>query len=184
MSPGCRSDPIPIGDRYVGRVTSPDGPVAGRLRWLSFVVRIGLAVVFGWSGVAKAGDPLGTEVAVRAYSLLPDGLVAPVALILPWLEIALAVLLIAGLATRPAAVLSALLMAAFIAGVASAAARGLSIDCGCFGGGGAVAPGETRYTEEIVRDAVFLLMAVYLVWRPTSPFSLDGVIRDGHPRQA
>ena len=50
--------------------------------------------------------------------------------------------------------------------------------------GGAVAPGETRYTEEIVRDAVFLLMAVHLVWRPTSPFSVDGFIRNGPSRQA
>ncbi len=121
---------------------------------------------------------------MRAYSLLPEGLVGPVALVLPWFEIALAVLLLVGLATRAAAVMSALLMAAFIAGVASAAARGLSIDCGCFGGGGAVAPGETRYTEEIVRDAVFLLMAVHLVWRPTSPFSVDGFIRNGPARQA
>ena len=141
-------------------------------------------MVFGWSGLAKAGDRLGTEVAVRAYSLLPDGLVEPVALVLPWLEIGLALLLVAGLATRPAAVLSALLMAVFIAGVASAAARGLSIDCGCFGGGGPVAAGETRYTEEIVRDSVFLLMATYLAWRPVSPFSLDGVIRNAESRQA
>jgi uncharacterized membrane protein YphA (DoxX/SURF4 family) len=153
-------------------------------RWLSFAVRLGLAVVFGWSGLAKAGDPLGTEVAVRAYSLLPEGLVGPVAAVLPWFEIGLALLLVAGLATRVAAVVSALLMAAFIAGVASAAARGLSIDCGCFGGGGAVAPGETRYTEEIVRDAVFLLMAAYLAWRPSSPLSVDDAIGNAQVRQA
>lgn len=159
-------------------------PRLPRHSWVSLLIRLGLAVVFGWSGVAKAGDPLGTEVAVRAYSLLPTGLVAPVAVALPWVEIALALLLVAGLAIRPAAVLAALLMAAFIAGVASAAARGLSIDCGCFGGGGAVAPGQTRYNEEIVRDAVFLLLSAYLVWRPLSPFSVDGVIRDSQVRQA
>jgi uncharacterized membrane protein YphA (DoxX/SURF4 family) len=167
--------------------TVPDadaGRRSGRLRWLSLLVRLGLAVVFGWSGVAKAADPLGTEVAVRAYSLLPAGLVPPVAMALPWVEIALALLLVTGLATRPAAVLSAVLMTVFIAGVASAAARGLSIDCGCFGGGGAVTPGETRYTEEIVRDAVFLLMSAYLVGRPLSPFSLDGAIRNSQVRQA
>lgn len=154
------------------------------LPWLSLVIRLGLAVVFGWSGVAKAGDLLGTEVAVRAYSLVPDGWVAPIAAVLPWFEIGLSLLLLAGLATRVAAVLSAVLMAVFITGVASAAARGLSIDCGCFGGGGAVAPGETRYTAEIVRDAVFLLMAAYLVWRPSSPFSLDRTIGNAQERQA
>jgi uncharacterized membrane protein YphA (DoxX/SURF4 family) len=158
------------------------GPAWPRL--VGLLMRLGLAAVFGWSGAVKAADPLGTEVAVRAYSLLPEALVSPVAVVLPWCEIGLAVLLAVGLATRAAAIVSMLLMAVFITGVASAAARGLSIDCGCFGGGGAVAPGETRYTEEIVRDAVFLLMAAYLAWRPATPFAADTAIRNAHDRQA
>ena len=61
----------------------------------------------------------------------------------------------------------------FIAGVLSAAVRGLSIDCGCFGGGGAVAPEQTAYVAEIARDAGFLVLAGWLVWRPASRWSLD-----------
>lgn len=154
------------------------------LRWVSLIARLGLVVVFGWSGAIKAGDPIGTETAVRAYSLLPDSLVRPAAAVLPWFEIALALLLLVGLAVRLAAVLSALLLIAFIAGVISAAARGLSIDCGCFGGGGAVAPGETRYAEEIVRDVGFLVLAAFLIWWPGSPLSVDGAVRRAQPEQA
>jgi hypothetical protein len=61
----------------------------------------------------------------------------------------------------------------FIAGVTQAWARGLSIDCGCFGGGGAVDPGETAYVAELLRDAGFLALAVWLVVRPRTYRSVD-----------
>ena len=130
------------------------------------VACLGLAAVFLVSGVLKAIDPDGTYVAVRAYDVLPKAGVTLVAGILPWLEIVLGLLLLAGLATRVVAVASAGLLVVFIAGVVQAWARGLSIDCGCFGGGGAVDPGQTTYGLELLRDAGFLLMAAWLIVRP------------------
>jgi uncharacterized membrane protein YphA (DoxX/SURF4 family) len=130
------------------------------------VARLGLAAVFLVSGVLKAIDPDATYVAVRAYDLLPKLGVALVAGVLPWLEIVIGLLLLAGIATRAVAVVSAVLLLGFMAGVAQAQARGLSIDCGCFGGGGAVDPGQTTYGRELLRDAGFLLLAGWLVVRP------------------
>ena len=130
------------------------------------VARLGLAAVFLVSGVLKAVDPDAAYVAVRAYDVLPKAGVALVAGILPWLEIVLGLLLLAGLATRVVAVASAGLLVVFIAGVTQAWARGRSIDCGCFGGGGAVDPGQTTYGLELLRDAGFLLMAAWLIVRP------------------
>ena len=130
------------------------------------LARLGLAAVFLISGVLKAVDPDATYVAVRAYDALPRAGVALVAGVLPWLEIVLGLLLLAGVATRAAAAVGAGLMLVFIAGVTQAWARGLSIDCGCFGGGGAVAPDQTAYGRELLRDAGFLLMGAWLVVRP------------------
>jgi uncharacterized membrane protein YphA (DoxX/SURF4 family) len=130
------------------------------------IARLGLAAVWLISGVLKAVDPDTTYVAVRAYDALPRAVVGPVAAVLPWLEITLGLLLLAGVATRAVAAASAALLLVFIAGVTQAWARGLSIDCGCFGGGGAVAPSETSYGWELLRDAGFLLMAGWLVARP------------------
>ena len=130
------------------------------------LARLGLAAVFLISGVLKAVDPDATYVAVRAYDVLPRAGVALVAGVLPWLEIALGLLLLAGVATRAVAAVGAGLMLVFIAGVTQAWARGLSIDCGCFGGGGAVAPDQTAYGRELLRDAGFLLMGAWLVVRP------------------
>jgi uncharacterized membrane protein YphA (DoxX/SURF4 family) len=132
-----------------------------------------LAGVFVVAGALKLADPQAALQAVRAYQLLPGALEAPVGWGLPAFEVALGVLLAVGLFTRVCAVAAAALLTIFIAGVASAAARGLSIDCGCFGGGGTVAPGETKYVTEIIRDVGLLALAAWLVWKPTSRFSLD-----------
>jgi uncharacterized membrane protein YphA (DoxX/SURF4 family) len=137
------------------------------------LARFGLAAVWLVSGLLKAADPDQTYVAVRAYDVLPDAAVEVVAALLPWVELALGVLLLVGVGTRLVAVLSAVLLAVFVAGVTQAWARGLSIDCGCFGGGGAVEPGQTTYVQELLRDAGFLLMAGWLVARPHTLVALD-----------
>ena len=142
--------------------------------WLSTAARLVLGGVLLVAGGAKVIDPQASVVAVRAYELLPDGLVTPVGWGLPFLELALGVLLLLGIAVRPAAWVAAVLLAGFVAAVASAAVRGLSIDCGCFGGGGPVPPGQTAYATEIARDLGLLAVAGWLGVRPQSRLSLGG----------
>jgi uncharacterized membrane protein YphA (DoxX/SURF4 family) len=117
--------------------------------------------------------------AVRAYELLPIALANFLGIVLPYLEIAVGILLIIGAAVRVSAVISGLLMFAFSIGIAQAWARGLSIDCGCFGGGGQVAPGTANYLPELVRDAGLAFMAFYLFRFPQSKFGLDRHTSDG-----
>ena len=61
----------------------------------------------------------------------------------------------------------------FIIAIAQAWARGLNIDCGCFGGGGTIEPGQTQYLQEIIRDVGLVLLAWYLVRYPVTKFSID-----------
>jgi protein-disulfide isomerase len=146
--------------------------------WAATVLRVALAAVWAYAAVTKIGDPAASVRAVRAYRLLPDVLARGVGYGLPFLELTLAVLLLVGLATRAAAAVSAVLFLVFLVGIVSAAARGLQIECGCFGGGGDLAAGESAaYTGEIVRDAVLLLLAVALVRWPRTRFALDDVVR-------
>ncbi len=150
--------------------------------WVSTVARLVLAGVFFAAGGAKISDPNQSVAAVNAYDLFPSGVAEIIGYGLPFLEIALGLLLLIGLATRLAAAATAVLMVAFIAGVASAWARGLSIDCGCFGGGGAIDPDETQYVSEILRDLGFLALAAWLVVFPTSRFAVDRApIADASP---
>lgn len=137
------------------------------------LARLGLAAVWLISGGLKVTDPEQTYLAVSAYDVLPAGLVGVVAAALPFVELALGVLLLVGYGVRPVAVASAVLLVVFVAGMAQAWARGLSIDCGCFGGGGPVDPAETRYPQELARDLGFLLLAAWLVVRPRTLLAMD-----------
>jgi uncharacterized membrane protein YphA (DoxX/SURF4 family) len=148
--------------------------LAAAARWVSTGARLVLGGVFLVAGGLKAIDPQSSVTAVRAYKLLPSSLVTIVGWGLPFAEIALGLLLLAGIATRVVAAATAMLLIIFILGVVSAAARGLSIDCGCFGGGGEVASGQTAYGIELIRDLGLLLLALWLVWQPRSRLTLDG----------
>ncbi|MET9311339.1 MauE/DoxX family redox-associated membrane protein [Kribbella sp. NPDC003505] len=140
--------------------------------WVSLVARLVLGSVMLVAGALKVTDPETAAQAVRAYELLPSSLVEPVGWGLPFLEIAIGLLLIIGFGVRASAAAAGVLMVVFIAAVASAWARGLSIDCGCFGGGGQVAPGQTKYLQEILRDAGLLVLAGWLWFNPVSKFAV------------
>ncbi len=144
-----------------------------RRAWIGLAARLPLGIVFLVAGLLKLGDPAAAMRAVRAYQALPAWLEAPVGLGLPIVEILLGGLLLLGLGSRLAASISAALLIVFIAGIAQASWRGLTIDCGCFGKGGPVAANRTQYTQEIFRDLGLLLLAGYLAWWPESRFSLD-----------
>jgi uncharacterized membrane protein YphA (DoxX/SURF4 family) len=88
----------------------------------------------------------------------------------------LGVCLVLGVMTRVSGVLSSLLFVAFIVGIGSAWARGMSIDCGCFGGGGFDADAAEKYPWEIARDVGLLALSLWLVWRPRTRFALDNIL--------
>jgi uncharacterized membrane protein YphA (DoxX/SURF4 family) len=142
--------------------------------WLATAARILLGGVLLVAGALKIPDPAAAVRAVRAYEALPEPLVAPVAFGLPVVEIAVGLALLLGVFVRAAALASAVLLVVFLAGVASAWARGLQIDCGCFGGGGQVAAADTAYLEEVLRDLGLLVVALLLARRPGSRLALGG----------
>jgi uncharacterized membrane protein YphA (DoxX/SURF4 family) len=86
-----------------------------------------------------------------------------------------------GLFARGAAVVSALLFLAFIVGIASVWARGIEIDCGCFGGGGVKAGASSDYPWEIARDAALLGASLLVVLVRRTRLALDSVLFDHRP---
>ncbi|MCU1667651.1 MAG: mauE [Blastococcus sp.] len=144
--------------------------------WPATLARLVLGGVFVVAGLLKLPDPAAAVRAVRAYRLLPEALVGPVAFGLPVLEIAVGVALVAGVFVRTAAIASAVLLTVFVVAVGSAWARGLQIDCGCFGNGGQVAAGDTAYPAEVARDVGLLIVALALARWPRSRLALGHLI--------
>jgi uncharacterized membrane protein YphA (DoxX/SURF4 family) len=145
--------------------------------WVSTAARLGLAAVFLVAGATKIGDLAGSARAVNAYRLMPYEAAKVVGAMLPFVEIALGLVLLVGLAVRLSAGIAALLLVIFIAGIVSAWARGLRIDCGCFSAGGDLGAGQSpAYAREILRDIGFLIVAGVLLWRPRTRYSLDGIL--------
>ena len=144
--------------------------------WSTTVLRVALGLVMVTAGALKISDPDAAVRAVQAYQILPSGIDQVVGYVLPLLEIVLGLLLILGLGTRLAAIGAGVFMVVFIVAVTSAWVRGLSIDCGCFGGGGAVSPeGKAwRYGSEILRDLLFAGMASFVAVFPRSRLAIDG----------
>jgi uncharacterized membrane protein YphA (DoxX/SURF4 family) len=145
--------------------------------WISTGVRLGLATVWLVAGVLKIQDLAGSGRAVNAYEIFPYEVAKVIGAAQPFLEIALGLLLLAGLAVRLSAGISAVLLLIFIAGIAWAWARGLQIDCGCFSAGGTLGAGQTpKYALDIARDIGFLVLAGFLLWRPQTRYSIDGAL--------
>ncbi len=141
--------------------------------WLTLLARLILGGVLLAAGGLKIGNLQKSAMSVRAYELLPTDLANFFGYVLPWIEIGMGLLLIVGAVVSIMGLLGALIMLAFVVAIAQAWARGLSIDCGCFGGGGEIDPGETKYLSTILRDLGFFLLGVYLYYFPKGRFGLD-----------
>ncbi|TCR23199.1 methylamine utilization protein MauE [Streptomyces sp. BK205] len=162
-------------------------PPAARTRagLVRLAARLTLAAVLAYAALVKVGDLTEAGRTVALYRIVPDDQAQLIGGVLPFVELAIALLLAAGLATRVAAVGTAVLLVVYVAAIASVWARGMSIDCGCFGGGGTLSDGAERgYAIDIARDLVLLGAAALLIRHPRTPYALDSWVLDPKEREA
>jgi uncharacterized membrane protein YphA (DoxX/SURF4 family) len=127
---------------------------------IPWLLRLGLGGLFAAAGALKLRDPSAFATEISNYRFLPS--LAPwLAATLPMIELILGLALIAGPAPwrRGAALASVGLLAVFTAALTQALARGISIDCGCFGGASGPVSGLT-----LLRDVALLGAAVALLF--------------------
>lgn len=133
-------------------------------KWLqaaAVTARLILAGVFIYAAYDKILRPAAFAEAVYNYQILPDSVVNITALVLPWLELVLGFLLLAGIWIPGAVIWVNLLMVTFLSAMAFNLARGLDIHCGCFS---TESTGGKISGWEILRDSSFLILTVYLLW--------------------
>ena len=137
--------------------------------WLVLVMRLILGGIFLAAGVLKFGNITSFASQIAGFRILPTPLVAPLAGVLPVVEIIVGILLIVGFATRIIAWLAAAQVAIFTVAIASAVMRGLTISCGCFGANDTT---KTSWSE-VARDALFVILAVVVALRAPGMMSID-----------
>jgi uncharacterized membrane protein YphA (DoxX/SURF4 family) len=141
--------------------------------WLTLLARLILGAVLLVAGALKVPNLPKSAMAVRAYEMLPIPIANFLGYTLPWIEIGLGLLLIVGVTVKISGALGALTMLAFIIAISQAWARGLSIDCGCFGGGGTIDPEDTKYLSEIIRDIGLMALGIFLYLYPKGRFAIE-----------
>lgn len=121
------------------------------------ILRFILGAVFLYAAYTKLSQPWSLfALSIDAYQLLPDYAVFAVARTLPWLELALGLLLLAGWGLRWVATATALILATFFTLMLRSYGKGLAIDCGCFG------VGESLSVKTLIRDGALLAAAIAL----------------------
>lgn len=128
---------------------------------LLLVVRIILGVVFISAGIGKVLNPTDFANDIDNYRMLPYVLVTVMAVILPWVEIIVGLLLIFGKFLHGSSFIVIALNLVFIFAISTAMVRGLDIDCGCF----SLASGASKVgIVRLVEDVIFLAMAAVIFW--------------------
>lgn len=134
-------------------------------RAADIVLRFALALVLFYASADKLLHPQDFAAIVTGYHVLPEALVNPVAIWLPWLELLLGLSLVSGYWSEGAVTLTAGLFAVFWVLMIVSAARGIDVNCGCFSTKPADPSAEpTPMLFYIGRDAMLLGLALFTAW--------------------
>jgi uncharacterized membrane protein YphA (DoxX/SURF4 family) len=144
------------------------------MRVAVFAVRVLLGGLLLVAGALKAMHPAALAGAIAGFRLLPAGVVGPLALALPWIELLLGAYLIVGLFTRVVAAVVAAQLLIYAGAVASAVVRHIPADCGCFG------PADTSVADwpHVGFDLILAALSVFVAFRGPGALAVDGRVRN------
>jgi uncharacterized membrane protein YphA (DoxX/SURF4 family) len=136
---------------------------AGKGRYLLLAARVVLGAVFVYAAYSKLhfdgrwhlGDyHFFFAMGINSYEMFPLWFVQWSARVVPWIELALGALMIAGIGLRWVSSAVTALLLAFMVMLTRAAILGLDINCGCFG------YGTQKPADELLKDGAFLLLSL------------------------
>jgi putative oxidoreductase len=125
--------------------------------YLLFFCRIALGFLFIYAGAEKISDPSGFSTSISNYKLLPVYTVNFFAITMPWIEIVAGILLVFGISVKENAFIINAMLIVFIVAISISLARGLSIDCGCFGKGNQIG------IQKLIENTLMFFAGVLLI---------------------
>jgi uncharacterized membrane protein YphA (DoxX/SURF4 family) len=134
-----------------------------RRKLAAFVLRLALGLVFLYAGYVKLRQPWYVFAGmIDNYGVVAPSVSEAIARVLPPLEVVLGVALLAGLYRKISSAAAIVLLVPFFALMVWAYAKGMKIDCGCFG------PGQMLGPRTILRDGLLVAASAwfaFLSWR-------------------
>jgi uncharacterized membrane protein YphA (DoxX/SURF4 family) len=137
------------------------------------LLRVALGATLIAAGALKIPHPEQLAAAIAGFRLLPAGVVAPLALGLPYFEVLVGLYLTIGLFTRVAAWVACAQFVVYAGAIASAVVRGIPASCGCFG------PNDTATADwpHVAVDLALALVAAMVAFGAPGPLSVDRRLR-------
>jgi len=163
---------------------NPDNAGARIAYRLTVLVRLIVGGIFLISGLAKIADPVRFLLTLREFQLLPGALESFLAVYLPWLEFLLGLCIVVGILHRTASLMIAGLNGAFIIAIGSVMARGIEVDCGCFGLlADALHLPDMADGKAIVRNLVLMAMCLHIFRSEATGWTMERYLGTRQPER-
>jgi uncharacterized membrane protein YphA (DoxX/SURF4 family) len=111
--------------------------------------QVAIGALFLVAALAKLGDLHALATQIHNFRLLPLAVQNLAAMTLPWVEMLAGLSLVLGVRPRSGAIVVSTLLTVFTVAVLIAMAKGLDIECGCFGTADATRVGVVKILQNL-----------------------------------
>ena len=144
-------------------------------RYLEWALRLTIGGLFIYAGWVKRGEGIDFADSIAEFRILPAALVIPFMLSIVPFEIAAGAMVVTGLGKRVGALGLLLMTAMYSIALTSALARGITVNCGCFG----TSVVGTSVWLDLGRDLLILAACAVLYRMVAQPSSASLPKREG-----
>ena len=128
---------------------------------IAIIIRVILGFLFLYASLDKIIYPSKFAEVIYNYRLLPVELVNICAILVPWIEVFIGIMLLIGIWVDASAFMLSSITFVFTFMIISAIFRGLNIECGCFS---LDAEGSLVSWKRVIEDIFILIGGLYLIW--------------------
>ena len=128
---------------------------------IAIIIRVILGFLFLYASLDKIIYPSKFAEVIYNYRLLPVELVNICAILVPWIEVFIGIMLLIGIWVDASAFMLSGITFVFVFLIISAIFRGLNIECGCFS---LDAEGSLVSWKRVIEDIFILGGGLYLIW--------------------
>tara|TARA_Y100001970_G_C14090118_1_gene779554 strand:+ start:673 stop:1116 length:444 start_codon:yes stop_codon:yes gene_type:complete len=134
------------------------------LKYLQILFRLIVGIVFIYASYDKILDPISFSKNIHNFHITPIFIENLAALIIPWLELIIGILLILGLFLEGTTTITIALLMFFIFILSQAVFRGIDVHCGCFKSEAEIATVDLRFQliKRIVEDIILLIFTYFI----------------------